>query len=370
MIDNPSIHYLVVGLVSVAAILTFTSGMPNDRKRRADDPLSNVLNSRFAVPVDCGRPDANRQPDGLSLAPPREGAPSCGGGITLDEVRQSAKGLPEPWTPHTGFSLSNNTCGIADPESYHYRWQEFIDKARAREILSKTIDMSEQAYSKTADAGDQKRIYVRASGTPANEHHIAACRSYMVRGLIGPPYSCSTVAIFTDGKAYLRRQSADTEACSVSYSSRPSGAIDIRFYLKTQKAPIVIGKSLKNLLRGHLALSVRQREAPSHERSNRSVQLIGTSGIRNSVVLASGWREVIDVRVNVEPRQGDVQVRATVHVMVSRQAVANLNQYIGLSDAQRSEYAKTMDSLISQALRDACAQAHKVDDYIIKCSAG
>lgn len=339
------------------------------------------------------------------------GLPSCGDDITLEEVKLSYEELKrrrmeclldkkaeEEIPSNNDFSLGvklqeqiekittkrceydqavfGNVCGDADTVGSYYLWapldefqdgkvilDELIDKAATGRNFNRTPRIKYQPDLQIWDSN----IIVQEKDSSQEELHLALCRVQEVRGTIGPPKECVTVAVITPGVQWLRTRAISHEFCYASASFRYSGAIDIEFQINTALGPLKISEEILRMLRDELNLSAERHVTQYRTGSVNSVYIAASGGLRNSQILGGGWREALDFDIFINSSDDGVDLRGTAHAMVSRQALGSVVEYQGLSDVQRVTYAKTLESSVVDAIKKSCNKFTKVDSARIMC---
>jgi hypothetical protein len=148
---------------------------------------------------------------------------------------------------------------------------------------------------------------------------------------------------------------------------RPSGAIDIRFKILTKIPAFDFANSLGKLIIDDIGMATERRVVKGKDGSVNSIQLISSAALRNSKILPTGWREVLDLDTTLAVQSEVLDLSSAIHALVSRQAVGNIAQYQGLDDAQRTTYLSVFDSKISSAIKSVCKHATQVDSLTITC---
>jgi hypothetical protein len=147
---------------------------------------------------------------------------------------------------------------------------------------------------------------------------------------------------------------------------RPTGAIDITYDVLTQKNIQVFSNALLGLL-SDLELNAEQSIEKSADGTISGAYIKSAAGVRNSRILPKGWREALDLDIDVRVHPGGVWVQAVAHVMVCREALTNLVDYSGTDDAQRALYATSLDTRINAALKKVCTTTVQRDSKTLTC---
>jgi hypothetical protein len=252
----------------------------------------------------------------------------------------------------------SDTCGYKKADAYIWVPVETLSDGKSNIAL-----LTERLQS---GAPIDQEVTVEATESTSDEKHIARCSVRSVKGLSGPPRECATVAIATPSRTWFR--AADPkQSCVRGAEFRLSGAIRINFEVNTTLKPPDFSSGILRALEHGFSLSATKEDEKDPDGTIAAVSLESVSPLRTSQILTGGWREALDFDVNVSQEAQIVEVRGTAHVMVSRQAVSQLTEYSGLSDAQRSIYATALNDGIERAILDADKSCHTVDSTHIAC---
>jgi hypothetical protein len=233
------------------------------------------------------------------------------------------------------------------------------------------------AFSKLASAAQSGRLFnthyqvVQAAGSTAGEQHLALCSVRAVKGVIGLPYECITVAIVTPTGTWLRGGAVPSGEmiCTTAAYIRLTGAIDIRFEVDSKLGIQKFSDGIVKMLTGKLGLAAEADPERDERGQLISIAITSSAGLRNSKILPPGWREAIDFDVNVENEsKNQIEIRGTAHALVSRTAVSDLDEYQGLSDAQRTTYANALNGDIKGAISAQCSNFVQKDDKSVVCN--
>lgn len=264
--------------------------------------------------------------------------------------------------PVYGPLVSEHVCDAKDVIGHYYFWAPAI-KVRGGAAALKQLN-HDVASGRTKGSF----IHVEASHSTPAERHLALCHVVHINGRTGTPRHCTTVAIVTDNDAWLRMGNTGQSWCLMSGSFRSSGAMSIKFNVKTTGGPQSLSDSIQKLLQEELILAVERSVQQSINGTIESITLRSTSGLRDSKLLPAGWRETLDFDVSISRASGHLEVHGTAHTMVSRQAVGNFTDLVGLDDAQRTLFVNGLDARIERAIKRTCNTFAKLDSTNVVCN--
>jgi hypothetical protein len=300
------------------------------------------------------RPAAIKAPVGCKDAGPI--AASCGEDISLSDAQISRRAT----SPRAKSMVLTDQCGESSVIGFYYFWAPENE-------LPDGEDNFRQLTKRLREGVIRNRIaIVQAAKSPAGEQHIARCDVVTVGAVSGPPRNCTTVAIVTRDKTWLRA-AVPRDICLAAGEFRPSGAIDITFEIKTTIRAPEIASSIVRALENQFGLSASQQSNKTRDGSIAQAYIQSASALRDSKILTGGWREALDFDLGVEQHEQRVGVHGTAHVMVSRQAVSQLTEYTGLSDSQRGIYLNALNDGIEQALLQVNTSCRRIDARNITC---
>jgi hypothetical protein len=331
----------------------------------------------------------------------------CGKDITLDDARQSYSALKRlrtdsqeivGRTPSTAAisklrSLGNlQDCNDSNVPNYWAPLEEFED---GQVVLRSLISHGSSGVpfenltdkSPSTASSSVEYLVAQSADSVAQERHLMLCETRIIASVAGPPRFCATVAILSPDRVWLRG-SIKPIACYDGYelhsktdhsslgsrnghevagnTARPTGAIDIQWNVLTKTPVSIFSKPIKDLLSSRLKMMVDQDIVSSGRGEVAVVHLTSTATLRNSSIL-SGWREALDFDIDLRQLPNQVTVSGTAHVAVCQQALGELVEYNGMTDAQRGTYAAALDRAVGDTLIAACRGAQQVDSKTIYC---
>jgi hypothetical protein len=263
--------------------------------------------------------------------------------------------------------IDHNVCDSYETTGFYYYWAPaptFKDGTEALEEL--------QEHARTGkEFGGHVIAHIDSA---LGEERFALCDVTSVAGKEGPPRACVTVGIIIGDKAWLRGGNPDQTVCYASYSESLTGAININFEIHTDINVGVLAQAIEKMLTNDLVMTF-DTDTRDFEGKLESVDITAVAPIRDSRILARGWRESLDYHVTlaqIDPPPGSnakayVRLDAVAHAMVSRLALGNLVDYHGLDDAQRGIYADTLDHATATAIASICRQYAQTDARNIEC---
>jgi hypothetical protein len=311
---------------------------------------------------------------------------TCGDDISLDQIIESYKNAPPSiskcvsdqtnsayYRPNTSLSniyrpdrcssigaiVDSNVCDSADTTGLYYFWapvSTLPGGLKDFELLARRLVSGEPF--------DGYQV-VEARDSPPNQRHIALCSVKAIKDKIGVPKNCTTVAVINGNEIWLRAGDKQRSSCYASATFRRNGSIRVAFSVETDKN---VGDFVDNLLhleRG-LGMEVEQEVSRDHWGSIESVHISGVSGIRNSPII-SGWRDNMDLDIDIYSTGQSIEISGVIDTLVSQQNIANVSDMHGATDAQRDQYAKTLNQSVERAILSSCAVSHKIDDRQIVC---
>jgi hypothetical protein len=256
--------------------------------------------------------------------------------------------------------VTNSVCGDDHVLGYYYFWMD-VDQLKNGPQLLRNI--KERLGSGKPMNGT---ALVLATESKPGEQHIAKCHVSTVKGMSGPPSDCTTVAIATESHTWVRT-AYPSSGCLLAATYRLSGAIDIRFNVRTPHGAATFAKPILKTLETTFGLSAVTDASTAQSKGFDGLMIRSAAPIRDSRILSGGWREALDLDVEVIAEAEEIKVSATAHILVSRQAVGQLTDYSGLTDAQRSTYATVFDDALRSAIISACKSPQKLDSENIVC---
>jgi hypothetical protein len=209
-------------------------------------------------------------------------------------------------------------------------------------------------------------ILVEAAESRSGEQHLALCDVRVIRGTIGPPDRCATVAIITKDITLLRAGAHGTVMCLASASIRLGGSIDIRFSVQTKRTLSDFSDSFSEMLSNDLHMVTEQNSENYHGQID-SISFRSTAPLRDSPILKGGWRESLDFDVSLSRRSDGFDVYGTAKPLVCPTASGQSVDYHGLTDAQRQAYATALDRYVNGAIIRSCPKAKQIDAKQILC---
>ena len=272
----------------------------------------------------------------------------------------SPRGLPHP-NAVAGHLASIATARTARPTRDCASTQASgINRGGQRARDGKPFDTTSSTNSK------KYSVIVEASQSPPGEQHFALCDVRVVRGVVGPPHDCTTVAIVTSAMVLLRRSNAP-RLCQSLARMTLGGAIEVVFDVQTPHEPTAFSASIGKML-DRLGLSTEQVVTKSDSGEVYSIGFHSTAGVRNSSILTDGSREAMDFDISISKSQNALAVYAKISPMVCRQASGNLVDYHPPSDAQKAVYANVLNNLVEDAIGSSCKQFSRTDSKKLICN--
>jgi hypothetical protein len=268
----------------------------------------------------------------------------------------------------------SDICDIRTPTSNYYFWAPAASFPNGPKLAADVLK-----YLSSSVVFNSKRVHgvlagqriMETSASTEDEQHIAICDTRRTAGALGPPTNCGTVAIRTATDVWLRGGTAwrFVRTCDSNPVSmiRESGMINVGFEVTTTMNVSVFSTRLKAKLISDLALSVELEETTDSKGTIVAAILRSTAPLRDSKILAGGWREAFNFDVSLSAQDGKVRIHGATQPLVCRQALGNIRDYQGLSDAQRSAYASALDNLVEASVASACKTFHKHDARRITC---
>lgn len=284
-------------------------------------------------------------------------AASCGEDISLSDARKSHRAA----SPSARSMVLMDQCSEARVIGFYYYWAPKDELSDGERSFHQLTERLRQGLIR------DRLAIVQAVKSPAGEEHIARCEVVTVDKVSGPPRNCTTVAIVTSDETWLRA-AVPSNICLTAGEFRLSGAIDITFEVKTTLKASQIAGSIMRTLQDQFGLTASQHINKAQDGSVTDAFIQSASALRDSKILAGGWREALDFDLGVEQQPRNIEVRGTAHVMVSRQAVSQLTEYNGLSDAQRSVYLNALNNGIEHALLQVNTSCRRIDASNITCN--
>ena len=255
-------------------------------------------------------------------------------------------------------ATEQNICGEIDPLRLYYYWAPVSQLRDGQAALSTLLERAKSGRIV------QGREILDSLEDANKERHLALCTVKQIGSVTGVPKDCVTVAIITPETIWLRGGTPRDE-CYTSASFRKTGAIEIRFDIKSKTAFTTLPDALVNMLTSDLGLSV-SREADLE--TTKTIALSSASGLRDSKILPQGWRESLDFDIMLSAGlNGETHFSGVAHAMVARQALGNLAEYQGLDDAQRSAYADALDAKVNATIKSVCTNYRQLDAKNISC---
>lgn len=289
---------------------------------------------------------------------------SCGEDPSLRSVKRRYKSLG-------GAALVANTalnrCDPLEPDAVHWGPADAVEGGPA--AIAALIDHAQRGTP------DDRTVIVETAASSKNERHLARCSVTTVGDTLGPPRDCVTMAILTPERNWLRgevpqpppeRGEYVLDMCPTAAHIRLGGAIDINYDVRAPASIAVLAQAIQHALETRLDLKVELDDA----HGAHYVSLDAASGMHNSKVLTTGWREIMDVSVYVESNESEhiVSISGLAHLLVVRQAVADISRYQGLNDAQRTLYARELDDVFADAIASVCQRFRRIDDKTVSCN--
>lgn len=260
-------------------------------------------------------------------------------------------------------ALDRHVCGEAYTTRHNYYYWA---PPKAVKEGEKSLNLLRERAT-TGEVFGAGHIIVASVDSSEAETHLAMCDVTRLNGIKGPPSNCVTVAIVQPNKAWIRGRNPDQDFCYTSASFRSTGAIDIEYKLVAHLSPIKVSSLLLEMLRDDLKMSAEEQTGKTPYSDSGEITIRAAAPMRNSPILSSGWRESLDFDFDIYADDKGMRVHGVAHVLACRQAAGNLTEYRGLDDAQRSAYAKTLDSRVAGALRKGCSNAFQRDNETIEC---
>lgn len=304
---------------------------------------------------------------------------SCGYDLDVDSAKESENKLlksinscKEKPPRYLGMPIKDacevvgmvytSVCDKDNPEYYYWADPRVVENG------NELIEGLKSGLSAGAVV-DDKQIVI-SSGGKKDEDHIAVCDVRKIKGVVGPPRDCRTVAIVTPNKSWIRAQLKGNGimVCLAWASFRMSGSIDVEFNVLTGKNIEEYVIKISDMMNKTLGLNVEIKMDKQPDGRIYSASIYSTSSLRNSVILVGGWREALDFDVHLTRRSDGVEIRGVARALVSRQAVGSMTSYQGLDDGQKSAYATKLDNSIKEAIKLVCSSFREMDSKNIICS--
>ncbi|MET3133446.1 hypothetical protein AAKU55_003736 [Oxalobacteraceae bacterium GrIS 1.11] len=319
-----------------------------------------MLSSAPGRAVDSARP--------ISAPVACDDAPSCGSDIGPAQAQASYAGHGRRSLPATGRSASamteRNLCDAVPlpGTAGDYFW------APAHELIGGEAALRQLLLRAASGAATGGHVIVETDTSTALERHLALCSVATVAGVTGPPRNCATVALIMPQQVWLRGGNPRQAVCVRSASFRNSGAIDLHYTVLSGADPRKVGTALLRAIEQGFGLSAEQEISNNNKGELDAIYIRATGALGDSRILGGGWREAIDFDGFILPKgERQLSVRGTVHALVCRQALGNIINYNGPSDAQRAAYASAFDAGIATAIRASGANCKKQDATTIEC---
>jgi hypothetical protein len=301
-------------------------------------------------------------------------ATSCGGSISYKDALAGA----EHWR-ETKLKCATNSEGDCETTSFsasvfssqvsencfpQQTWAFVEDVPDGKEALEQLTQ-----FAQSGEVRDSRYQIVEIAEEGLEGQHLATCEVTAINGFHGPPRDCYTSAIINDKVTLLRvGNRGGGVMCYASGSFRASGAIDINFEIETAVSATKFSEEIHTTIRDEMEFQTRYEVRESDDKSLiESVAITSTAGLRDSKFLEAGWREAMDLNVNLLVNRDNITVHAYTQPMVCREASGNVADYRAANDAQRQIYADAIDKKIAAAIERACPAAVKVDNLKYKC---
>ncbi|OGT54767.1 MAG: hypothetical protein A3E01_18815 [Gammaproteobacteria bacterium RIFCSPHIGHO2_12_FULL_63_22] len=310
-------------------------------------PLAAQTMALARVPVDC------------------EGKPSCGDDPKLRAVLKRHKAVMLAGTPLEA-NINLNRCDAMRADT--------PDWGPADAVAGGHAAIEQLKAEARLGVPTDGTLTVETTASSTKERHLARCSVTQIGEAFGPPRDCVTMAILTRDKDWVRGSEPppppepgdeDFLMCPTAGHFRQGGAIQIDYDVKSPGPLLPMAKAIQRALETKLGLSVEMEQ----ERNADYVSLVAASGMHNSKVLATGWREIMDFDVFLESDEDTqvVSVSGRSHLLVCRQAVSDMSSYHGLSDAQRAIYLRYLDTLVAESIATICPRFRRIDDKTLSC---
>lgn len=311
-------------------------------------------------------------------------APSCGGDPELSAVRNEAlktKVLVEKCREQPnadgcraaeGFAFGERRSKFG-PSLFDGQMSENCFPKQTWAPLSLVKEWQEEfaEYLKFAASGDimnNRFLVAEAIRNDAAEQHLVTCEVTVIDGLSGPPRECHAAAVIAGPEVYIRVQPLEAFIqCFASALIRPSGAIEFRFEISNATDVTPFSEKINHLLKQDFKFATEYKLYNSSNGAVESVEIIATSGIRNTMFLEPGYREAMDVEVSLRPEGNVLKVRASTQPMVSRTNTGKIRDLRGPDDNERQRYLEVIDAKLADALMGGCSNAQKIDSLTIRC---
>lgn len=281
---------------------------------------------------------------------------SCGDDISFDDAIKT----DEPQRrKKSQLGVLSSRCDEQLTQGYYHFWQNLNDvqnKGDYRTFLD---------HLRSGKAFGAYRA-IEMVDAPEGERHFALCEATKIKGTVGPPRDCVTVAIIRQETTLVRMVNSGNW-CYMSSYERSSGGIDVYYEIKANASIEPFANSVLASLKDELKMAA---EMDFQKDTNKRVIYAGlrsTTALRESFILNNGWRETFDFDVNLRAEDGIIKVRAHAQPLVCRTASGNLIDYRAPNDAQRGAYATALNQRIGDALLRACTSGRLVDDKTIEC---
>jgi hypothetical protein len=285
---------------------------------------------------------------------------SCGDDLTLADAQKAYSAVAPGDVLES--RVDRHVCNEAETVGWFYQWapsERIVDGTAA---LARLI-----AHTRDGRSFNDAYVAVDSDLSTADEQHLGLCVVTRVGNVAGPPRNCVTVAILTRTGTWLRTGNPRHGVwCPAAESFRASGAIDIEFDVFTKLGPSPFSTSVLNVLQSDLKLSAEQ-EVSMKDGVAHSIYIRSAAPLRNSEILVGGWREALDFTLSLRAEDGKVRIDGAAHTLVSRQALGSLTHYQGMDDAQKTLYARFLDSKVNSAIQAACRNYVQRDAKTISC---
>ena len=245
-----------------------------------------------------------------------------------------------------------------------HRWAYAADLRGGHQELDELLQRL-----KSGEVFEEYKMIVEAAESPPGEQHLALCYVRVVEGAAGPPRDCTTVAVLVGDSALLRIGTNSTiHTCLASASMSLGGKINVNFEITTSLAGAGFVDALHAMLKQQLGFATVERVEHGTDGAISFWQLVAASPLRDSPILQNGWRESLDLDLNVMRSDAGFSVYASTKPLVSRTASGSMVEYHYPDDAQRGMYMQTLNTWIGGALTGVCASLTVFDDTTFQCN--
>jgi hypothetical protein len=201
----------------------------------------------------------------------------------------------------------------------------------------------------------------------ADEDHTVLCEVEVIKGIGGPPEDCGTVAIITPNATLLRSKIWDGSYHAIGFRVDLI-TIDIDFTIKTVREVSSFSDTFGKLIGEDLQLRNAETEFWEHNNQVVSIDFKCASPLRDSLILPSGWRESLNFDLNVRRKDANtISIHASTRPLVNYTAAPNLASYTPPNEAQRGQYATSLDTYVKNAILRACPNGKALDNKTINC---